>query len=232
MAGPVPNSIQCGVCGVGRFTDGMGLSDDPREDPATFAGWLLRAARVESIAAVAFDRLADELAAWGAPESLVRGARESAEDERGHASIMARFAAAEGLEAPAVAPPAHAPRSLESIALENAAEGCVRETLGAVVMAWQAEHAADPALRAALSRVAEEESRHAAWSWELDAWARSALPPSAARRMDEARAAAIAELTRDMALEPAPELAERGGMPRASAVRAMLAELHATVWQA
>jgi hypothetical protein len=100
-------------------------------------------------------------------------------------------------------------------------------------MAWQARHAADPALREGLSRIADEESRHAAWSWALDAWARTVLAPSSVAKMNAARRDAIASLACEMtANDPPAELVSLAGMPPASAVRAMIAELSSTVWQA
>jgi hypothetical protein len=46
---------------------------------------------------------------------------------------------------------AHGARSLESIAIENAVEGCVNETWAALVATLQAAHATDPELRAVMS---------------------------------------------------------------------------------
>jgi hypothetical protein len=235
--GPGTNTITCGVCGVGRFTEGLELDEDDARAPDTFAGWLSTGARVEAIAAAAFDRLADELECMGAPTSLVRDARASAEHEREHHRALADYARVRGVDASrserALARgPSLARRSLEEIAVENAGEGCVRETLGAVVMAWQAEHAEDPALREVLAKIAREESAHSAWSWELDRWARSVLDPAAVARMDLARARAIAELGRAMgSTDPSPELARRAGMPPAAAVRAMIAELERSLWR-
>jgi hypothetical protein len=62
----------------------------------------------------------------------------------------------------APAPPA---RSLEELAVENAVEGCVRETYGALTAIWQARTAKDPSVAAAVRRIARDETRHAALSW-------------------------------------------------------------------
>ncbi|MGH7436059.1 MAG: ferritin-like domain-containing protein, partial [Polyangiaceae bacterium] len=61
-------------------------------------------------------------------------------------------------------------RPLEDIATENAAEGCVRETFGALIGIWQARFAGDPQVRRAMNGVARDESRHAALSWEVARW--------------------------------------------------------------
>lgn len=231
MSAGSPNTVRCGVCGVGRFTDGLGFDACERDDSHTFAGWLARGATVERIAAAAFDRLADELASMGAPEFIVREARESAEHERAHFDALASFARREGAEPVIAEPQPFAARTLADIAIENAGEGCVRETLGAVMMAYQSRNAEDPALRAALEKIADEESQHSAWSWALDQWARSVLDAETVARMDATRARAIAELSRDLCgADPSPELAQRAGMPSASAVRAMIRELDASLW--
>jgi hypothetical protein len=230
--GSTPNTVMCISCGVGRFTEGMGLASDGGR-PDTFAAWLAEGAAVEAIAAVAFDRLADELSLAGAPDVLVARARGCADEERGHAKVMERLARAEGVEVTPSTVSPHAPRALVDIALENAVEGCVRETLGAVIMGWQARHAQDPAVRDALSAIAREESSHAAWSWELDAWARTALAPQEVAAMDRARDRAIAALSDELGRsDPSVDLSVKGGMPSAAVVRAMISELSHTLWQA
>src|SRR5260221_14585061 len=66
-------------------------------------------------------------------------------------------------------------RSLVAIAIENAREGCVRETFGALTAAYQAAKARDPQVRATMGRIARDEIRHAALSWQLDHWLVSRL---------------------------------------------------------
>jgi hypothetical protein len=231
--GPGPNTVTCGVCGVGRFTDGLDATSCERDDVDTFAGWLARGAHVEGIAAMAFDRLADELAGFGAPASLVDGARMSATHEREHCSAMTELARRWGKEPSRARSVAALPsRTLEEIVVENAGEGCVRETLGAVVMAFQAQHAADPAVREALAKIAREEQEHSAWSWALDAWARSAVGPQTLAAMDAARDEVLCELRHTMAtFDPNVELSREAGMPSARAVSAMIAELEGSLWR-
>ena len=52
-------------------------------------------------------------------------------------------------------------RELEAIAIENAVEGCVRESFGALLATWQAKTAGDARVRAAMKRIARDETRHA-----------------------------------------------------------------------
>ncbi len=123
---------------------------------------------LEAEAIAAFERLAKELACFGAPPSLVDAARTCAEDERAHVFMLSALAG----RAP-MAEPEHeqlAVRSLFEVALENAVEGCVRETFGVVIAAWQAEHAESPAARGCYAQIAEDEARHAALAHEVEAW--------------------------------------------------------------
>jgi hypothetical protein len=61
--------------------------------------------------------------------------------------------------------------SLAEIAASTVAEGCVGETVAAVVAAEQRARATDPAVRAALAQIAADEARHAELAWRTVAWA-------------------------------------------------------------
>jgi hypothetical protein len=177
----------------------------------------------------AFQRLARELAAHGAPDELVRDARRAVRDERRHAAIMARLARSYGAE---VAPPpvdVGPVRALEEVARENAAEGCVSETWGALVALWQAERALDPAARAAMRAVAADELRHAALAWRVDAWARARLDPAAARRVLDARRERLAAL-RTSRHEPHPAVVSGAGVPSAREAARLLDACARTLW--
>ncbi len=85
--------------------------------------------------------------------TLVRAARRSAREEIRHARSAGRLARRFG------AVPVRARygasclvRSLEDVALENAIEGCVRETYGAAVAWWQAERSHDPQIAREMRR--------------------------------------------------------------------------------
>jgi hypothetical protein len=151
-------------------------------------------ARLEAASVHAFRHLRRELVAHGAPKRLVRAAERAARDEIQH-ERMTR-ALARRYRAVAVDPEVEGRgiRSLESIAVENAAEGCVREAFGALVACWQAQLAADPVIRGAMKRIARDETRHAALAFEVDAWARGRLDASARTRVEEARRQAFEDL--------------------------------------
>ena len=85
-------------------------------------------------------------------------------------------------------------RSLVEIARENAVEGCVRETAGAVVAARDAGRFEDPRLREIFAAIAVDERRHANLAWAVDDWARPRLTAAERRDVDAARAAAIRAL--------------------------------------
>ncbi len=64
-------------------------------------------------------------------------------------------------------------RSVFEIALDNAREGCVRETFGALLGWALAGRARDAKVRDFYSRIARDETRHASLSWRLHAWLRA-----------------------------------------------------------
>ncbi|HXU61511.1 MAG TPA: ferritin-like domain-containing protein, partial [Polyangia bacterium] len=85
-------------------------------------------------------------------------------------------------------------RDIESVARENAVEGCVRETHAALLACSQARAATDPAIRSAMTAIADDETRHAALAWAVDDWSQSLLASAARRRVREARHEAIDQL--------------------------------------
>ncbi|HVY48495.1 MAG TPA: ferritin-like domain-containing protein, partial [Minicystis sp.] len=61
--------------------------------------------------------------------------------------------------------------SLAAFAAATAREGCVGETVSAIVAAEQLAAATDPAVRAVLTEIAADEARHAELAWRAVAWA-------------------------------------------------------------
>lgn len=171
---------------------------------------------LEAASVPAFLRLADELSAHGAPETLVRRAEEAARDEVRHAAGFAWLRGLYGAKAshePLIEMPNRV-RSLEELAVENAVEGCVRETFGALVAGYQAEVAADGPVRRLFATVAEDETRHAELAWDVAAWLESRLDASARERVRGARLRALDELVAQIAVTvPGEELVRRCGAP-------------------
>jgi rubrerythrin len=156
--------------------------------------YYVRAARQETAAVAAFERLAAELRAHGAPEALVREALVSANDERRHAKAFRREATRLGARLgvdPIVpepgAPAAFEHRSLEALLRENAVEGCTNETYAAVVATYQAERAPTPRLRKMLRAIAKDEQRHAMLAHRIHAWGVAHLTPEAAADIEALR---------------------------------------------
>ncbi len=139
----------------------------------------------------AFVRMEEELAHFGAPTSLQRGARRAANDERRHTRIMRELARKQGAPAPTARVAKAARRSLEAMAIENAVEGCVNETYGALLLRIQAARSTDASIRAKLSKIAEDEARHAALSWAVARWIDTNLDAAARMRVQAARSRAM-----------------------------------------
>ncbi len=215
-----------GIC-MGRFPAGLRVAPGAAHEQA--GELLARVAYLEAASVGAFDILAAELRAHGAPESLERAARRAAADEVRHARVTGALARAYGGE-PRTPHVDRAPvRHLAAIAMENAVEGCVRETFGALVAAWQAERAADPRVRDAMRGIARDETRHAALGWRVAAWAEARLSPEDRARVEEARRRAIDELESSEE-QPTAETAGVLGLPSASERIAMVRAMRAEVW--
>lgn len=223
-----PDRVTCQVeflC-EGRRPEGL-RSDGVVAGRVPLLGALFaRMAHLEAASVPAFERLAKELAAHGAPERLVRAARRSAAEEVRHARRMESLAVRHGASLPCVDVAPFAPRSLEALALENAVEGCVRETFGALLAGWQARSAEDADVREALGAIAPDELRHAELSWAIHAWALGRLSPEARARVESAREEAWRALERDAEGSALPEdVARRAGLPSPELARRLAREL-------
>ncbi|MBX3229967.1 MAG: ferritin-like domain-containing protein [Labilithrix sp.] len=209
----------------------IGFVVEPRPWLASLPAHVAEIAHMEAAAVVAFAELRDELRRHGAPGALVARVERARRDEVVHAAIMTARAEALGARPRAVAPPVAPPvgerRTLFELALDNATEGCVHETYGALVAAHQARHAADPALRRAFARIARDEAAHAALALDLADWLATRLDPTERAHVEAARAAAWRDLTAECArLPPAPEVVHDAGMPTAPIATALVTALH------
>jgi hypothetical protein len=217
----------CPVGNGGRRADyfaALGFDAPPvgRELGTHFA----RASCMEASSVEAFRMLRDELVAYGAPKRLVRAARRAIRDEQRHVRQTSALARRFGEEpiAPAVPPPRRL-RSLEAMALDNAREGCVRETFSALECAWQAQVAADPVVRATMNRIAQDELRHLALSWDVHAWVMGRLDAAARARVACAQREEIAALRRETKDDPHPSLVSTAGLPRRAQSAMLLAAI-------
>ncbi len=173
-----PRGAACGAERTGRF----------------FAA----AAEAEESSVFAFRELARELAKRGAPHALVARCEAAANDEERHREIMTTLARARSAEpARAVDAPSHFP-SLEAMAADNAAIGCVDELWSAALTTYAASFARERDVRRALASVARDEVGHAALAHDLAAAFAAQLDCMAARRVEVRRKDAIASLRRVM----------------------------------
>jgi len=191
---------------------GFGAPVPGREVGAHFA----RAACMEAGSVDAFRILRDELRAHGAPARLVRAASKAMRDELRHTRQSAALARRYGAQPiPAPPRPATPARDLETIARENAVEGCVRETFSALECLWQGHAASDPVIRATMARIARDELKHMALSWAVHRWAMAKLSPAARAKVRDAQREEVAAVKRELALDPAACLRDHAGLPRA-----------------
>jgi hypothetical protein len=185
------------------------------------AGLLFAAAgRLEAASVPAFAHLARELRAHGAPLVLVDGALQARRDEVRHTRQMRALARRFGTVPVNARVRPTGLRSLEVVATENAVEGCVRETYGALVAWWQAIHSDDAVVRTTMRQVAADETRHAALAHEIHQWAIDRLSAENRRSVDQARANAFDDLSEEVSHAEVPEPAIRaGGYPSKAAAK-------------
>jgi hypothetical protein len=181
------------------------------------------AAELEAASVHAFRILATELRALDAPDALIHAARHAAADEIRHARATTRLARRFGADPADVHISARPLRPLGEVALENAVEGCVGETWGALLADWQARSAGDPGIRATMAAIAPDENRHAELAWAVDAWVATQLRPDAYARVVAARRLAARSLRHEIVLGPPEILVERAGLPSAAEARSLYA---------
>jgi hypothetical protein len=223
-----PDQVKCEVLFIceGRRPEGLRSDGAVAGGGSVLGALFAKMAHLEAASVPAFERLAEELAAHGAPERLVRAARRSAREEVRHARAMEALARRHGAPMPEVVVAPCEPRSLEALAIENAVEGCVRETFGALLAGWQARSARDEAVREALSTIAPDELRHAELSWAIDAWALARLSPEERARVEAARQEAWRALEREAEESTlGEELAMQAGLPSPEQARRLVREL-------
>ncbi|CAM4364928.1 Ferritin-like domain-containing protein [Corallococcus exiguus] len=192
--------------------------------------WFASAARLESASIHAFLRLREELALHGAGQSLQDAALASAEDEVRHAEVTTRLARRFGAVPPLPSVADVPLRSLSEVLLDNAVEGCVRETYSALLAHHQALHAQDSEIREAMEVIAEDETRHAGLSWDIDAWAAPGLSEEDRSALREARRQALAVLRAEMAVPLEARLAAEAGLPSPAVALALLDSLEQELW--
>jgi hypothetical protein len=197
------------LCAVGRRPDGF---DCGPAELAQRGDYFAAMSRLEAASVDAFRILRDELAAFRAPRRLVNAAGRAARDEVRHARSTRALARRAGGRAERPVISRRERRSLEAVALDNAVEGCVRETFGALLASAQAIAARDPVVRAAMGRISRDETRHAALSWQVHGFLMRRLPPAARQRVLQAQREAARQLVASAQAE-VPSFAAAVGLP-------------------
>jgi hypothetical protein len=222
-------AVECfAQCGLGRRPAGMSR---PRKRRGPLAGrYFAAAARLEAASVDAFLGARSQLAKFGAPARLLRATVRAARDEVRHARSQSELARRYGVEPRLPRARSVARRTLRDFALENAVEGCVRETYGALVALRQAEHAQDPRVRQAMRRIAADEVRHAALSWQIARWLDDRVDTPTRRAVRRAQRRAVQDLRRGASSEPPRTLQLVAGLPPAIEAQRLVDALDRALW--
>ena len=150
-------------------------------------------------------------------------------DEVIHARLVGELARRMGatIEAPTIVP-AHEP-TLAELARENAIEGQVAETFGALLATCQGQLATDPAVRAVFARIAIDEARHAAFAHELAPWLEAQLDDGTRAEIAAARRAAVANIVEQFDVHVSAADRAVLGIPDAARLRIAAAQTFDTL---
>jgi len=212
-------------CLGGRKPEGLSVPRLPPSDRRT--AFLLGCAHMEAASVIAFARLADDLEVLGAPAGLVVRMRAAAGDEVRHARDVLALAGDHSMPVVDITPARR--KDAFTIALENAREGCVRETFAALVACRQAASARDEAVRTVMTTIAADETRHAELSWELASWLDERLDDDQRRAVVRAREDEARALRAELAARRLPEDTDLGLPGAAEAVGLMDAFVRSVV---
>jgi hypothetical protein len=215
--GPIADAaafVECVACpGVISGRRPRGLQGPVAPRPRGVGAYFASMARLEAASVRAFRELEGALATHGAPPRLRAAAKRAEVDEGRHARATATLARRFGARPARVRARAVAIPSLPALLEDNAVEGCVLETYGALLAAFQACRADDPRVRRTLRRIADDETRHADLAWRILAWGWQQLAAPDGRRVRRAFESALAALeTRALTGLP-PDVLRTAGHP-------------------
>ncbi len=133
-----------------------------------------RAALAEHAAIASFARFTMELMSLGAPPDLLQAAIQATADEVRHAqdafAVASAFAGRDLSPSPLPMDGALADPSVRGILERLLTEGCVDETVSTALAALRLSHVQDTTLVNVLTRIVDDESRHAALAWKTARW--------------------------------------------------------------
>ncbi len=145
----------------------------------------LRDAQSEHASVASFARFTLQCLALGAPVDLVMAAQKATQEEIEHARLSFGLAAR-------YLGQTYEPTALDvsgaldatdwlSVTLAVVSEGCIAETVSAVLLTGARDAALDPHVKNVLSRLVDEELAHAELAWKFLTWALTAAPHLAER---------------------------------------------------
>ena len=150
------------------------LSVGPVSRAALAREWT-RIALMEHASIAAFARFTLQLLQVAAPQDLIEQSNRAMHDEARHARMAFTLASAYG-EQPVGPDTLDMSDSMngwdvESLLVTTIEEGCIGETVAAMIAAEGSARAEDPVVRAALAEIADDENRHSQLAWRFVAWA-------------------------------------------------------------
>ncbi len=171
------------------------------------AAYWTETAQMEHASVAAFARFSMELLALAAPPELLVATHDALADETEHARLAFALASAYGSReigpGPLALDGAIARVTPRHVFATLVREGCLGETLAAVLATEAYAWATDSVVRASLSRIAEDETKHAGLAWRAAAWLLEAGDEAFARWAE-------AEVARAIAEHRAPAVADTG----------------------
>jgi photosystem II stability/assembly factor-like uncharacterized protein len=164
------------ACERDDWCDAVQVAALPAATRARLAAAWTRDGLYEHASVASFARFVLQLLAASAPPELVLAGQAALADEVRHAracfGLASAYAGAPVGPGPLAIDGALAgPADLAALAGATAVEGCVNETIAALVATTAAGLATDPAVRSRLATIAADERRHAALAWRTVAWA-------------------------------------------------------------
>jgi hypothetical protein len=155
----------------------------------------------------------------------VQRCAQSALEEIEHTKLTSALAHSFGAEPALPAMASLAVRGALEIAIENAVEGCVRETYGALLAYHQAATARLPYVREVMIAIAQDEARHAELAWAISRWLEPQLSPAERAQIALERAAAMQKLEAGSDLELGSTERAAIGWPSRHAQEVLLSRL-------
>jgi hypothetical protein len=150
------------------------------EERAILAREWLRDGLMEHASVASFAALTLQLLGLGAPSELVSDSQRAGQQEVEHAQLCCTLASCYAAEALGPGPlnteGAASPIALDALAIQSWKDGCVGETLGAMVATRALRCVGDPTLKAVLSTIAGDEREHAELAWRIVHWCLAAAP--------------------------------------------------------